>query len=77
MKLCCHTVAIILFSNQRTLVFGFLNASFSGVERDYSYSVSVGYLKGGQEAGQNLVFNNVQNTPGTASELTVLGTVYS
>ena len=34
----------------------------------------MGYLKGGRETGQNLVFN-VQNTPGTASELTVLGTI--
>ena len=33
-------------------VVGFLNASFSGVEQGPNHLVPVGYLKGGQVAGQ-------------------------
>ena len=52
-------------------VVGFLNASFSEVEQGPGHSVPVGYLKGGTVAGQNLVFD-VENTPGTASEFTII-----
>ena len=52
------------------VVVGFLNASLSGFERGPPQSVTVAYLKGGQVAEENLVFN-VENTPGTASEFTI------
>ena len=48
-------------------VVGFIDASFSGFEQGPSYSVPVGYLKGGTVAGQNLVFD-IRTIPGTASE---------
>ena len=56
-------------------VVGFLNASFSGGEQGPGYSVPVGYLKGGTVAGQNLVFD-VENTPGTASEFTIISVLH-
>ena len=59
---------ILLYVN--IAVVGFLNASFSGFEQGLPQSVTVAYLKGGQVAAENLVFN-VENTPGTASELTI------
>ena len=52
---------------QINVVVGFFHDSFSGVEQGPGHSVPVGYLKGGQVAGQNLVFD-VINTLGTASE---------
>ena len=51
-------------------VVGFLNASFSEFEQGPPQSVTVAYLKGGQVAEENLVFD-IENTPGTASELTI------
>ena len=61
----CHNIT------NNVAVVGFLNASFSGVEQGSGYNVPVGYLKGGTVAGQNLVFD-VENTPGTASEFTII-----
>ena len=62
---------MILFHSptQINAVVGFLNASFSGVERRFVHLVPVGYLKGGTVAGQNLAFD-VNSTQGTASEFT-------
>ena len=51
-------------------VVGFFNTTFSGVEQGFPHWVSVGYLKGGTIAGQNLVFD-IRSTPGTASEFTI------
>ena len=53
------------------IVFGFFNDSFVGVEQGQGHTVQAGYQKGAQSAGTNLVFD-VTNTPGTASEFTVL-----
>ena len=53
-------------------VVGFFSASFSGVEQGPNHLVPVGYLKGGQVAGQTDLVFNVTNIPGTASEFNVL-----
>ena len=53
------------------IVVGFINTTFSGVEQGSAHSIAVGYQKGAAVARQNLVFN-VQNTPGTASEFSIL-----
>lgn len=52
-----------------SIVVGFFNDSYSGVEQGPGHSVPVGYQKGAQVDRQNLIFN-VVSTPGTASELT-------
>ena len=49
-------------------VFGFLNASFSGVEQGRDHSLPVGYLKGASQGPSRNIPFNVINTPGTASE---------
>ena len=38
-------------------VFGWSEDSLSGEERESSYSVPVGYLKGAQEAAEDLMFD--------------------
>ena len=50
-----------------SIVFGFFQDSFSGVEQGPGHMVQAGYQKGAAQAGQNLVFS-VVDTPGTASE---------
>lgn len=50
-------------------MFGFFQESFAGVEQKTDHMVQVGYWKGATAAEQNLVFN-VEDTPGTASEVT-------
>ena len=53
------------------VVVGFINTTFSGVERGRSHLIQVGYQKGATIARQNFLFN-VQDTPGTASEFNIL-----
>ena len=49
------------------IVFGFLQDSFSGIEQGPGHMVEVGYQKGAEQAGVNLILN-VMSIPGTASE---------
>ena len=53
-------------------VFGFLNASFSGVEQGPGHSLPVGYLKGASQGPSRNIPFDVTNTPGTASEFTIV-----
>ena len=45
--------------------------SFTGVEQGPGHTVQAGYQKGAAQAGENLSFN-VVDTPGTASEFTLV-----
>ena len=38
-------------------VFGWLQDSFTVIERDSAYNLSAGYLKGAEQAGARMVFN--------------------
>ena len=58
----------------RQIVFGFFQDSFTGVEQGSGHMVQAGYQKGAAQAGQNLVFD-VVDTPGTASEFTLLSSL--
>ena len=51
-----------------SIVFGFFQDSFTGVEQGPGHMVQAGYQKGAAQAGQNLVFNVMDRTA-TASEL--------
>lgn len=57
-----------------SVVFGFLEDSFIGMEQGQGYTVQVAYLKGADAATTNLQFN-VQDIPGTAREFIVVCSV--
>ena len=46
-------------------VFGWFQNSFIGIERESPYNLSVGYLKGAEQAGVRLMLNVMKNL-GTA-----------
>ena len=46
-------------------VFGWFQNSFAGIERESPYNLSVGYLKGAEQAGARLMLNVMENL-GTA-----------
>ena len=49
------------------IVFGWIQDSFNGMERESAYSLLAGYLKGGEQANVPIIFN-VNSKLGTASE---------
>ena len=53
-----------------TTVYGFFNDSVTQPEQGQGYMIRVGYMKGAA-SGDNLIFD-VEDTPGTASEITAL-----
>ena len=64
----CTSIAThigIIFLAQNA-VFGWIQESFSGIERGPAHTLQAGYSKGRETAARNLVFN-VTNIPGTAS----------
>jgi hypothetical protein len=42
-------------------VFGWFQDSFVGIERESAYNLSVGYIKGAEQAGARLMLNVVTN----------------
>ena len=46
-------------------MFGWFEDSFIGIERESPYNISVGYLKGAEQAGARLMLNVMENL-GTA-----------
>ena len=60
----------IAVCSKLSTVFGWFQNSFNGVEQDSAYSLSVGYLKGAEQAGvsSTLILNvMIMTTPGNAS----------
>ena len=65
----CAIPRTAVHSNLST-VFGWFQNSFNGVEQDSAYSLSVGYLKGAEQAGVSSILNlnvMIMTTPGNAS----------
>ena len=50
-------------------MFGWFQDSFVGIERESPYNLSVGYLKGAEQAGARLMLN-VRENLGTARKYT-------
>ena len=61
---CMHLLCMIVHPS---LVFGFFQDTFTGLEQGPGHTVLAGWQKGAAQSGVNLVFN-VINTGITASE---------